>query len=106
MFRVRIIRGEAARVKGQRAEARRTGSRLRRPALQARIAVTFPLPERSARERPELRRRAPPSDPGLMRAGRVYVLVARVPTEGVELFNRYEDAALPHLATHGGVLQR
>ncbi|MEP7125015.1 MAG: hypothetical protein ABJE95_29060 [Byssovorax sp.] len=41
-----------------------------------------------------------------MSAGRVYVLVARLSAEGVELFNRYEDAALPRLAAHGGALQR
>lgn len=39
-------------------------------------------------------------------AGCVVVLVARIPEGGVELFNRYEDAVLPLLQAHGGLLQR
>jgi hypothetical protein len=35
-----------------------------------------------------------------------FVLVARIPSAGVEDFQRYEDAVLPLLAEHGGTLTR
>lgn len=34
-----------------------------------------------------------------------YVLIARIPLEGVEAFGRYEEAVLPLLAEHGGALR-
>jgi uncharacterized protein (DUF1330 family) len=38
--------------------------------------------------------------------GLVYVLIARIPTDGIAAFNDYESKVLPLLANHGGVLQR
>ena len=35
-----------------------------------------------------------------------FVLIARIPPEGVSAFAAYEDHVLPLLAEHGGVLQR
>lgn len=35
-----------------------------------------------------------------------YVLVARVPSAGIDAFRRYEAAVLPLLADHGGRLAR
>jgi uncharacterized protein (DUF1330 family) len=35
-----------------------------------------------------------------------YVVVARIPTAGVERFQRYEAAVLPLIAEHGGRLER
>jgi hypothetical protein len=35
-----------------------------------------------------------------------FVLIARIPPEGVAAFTAYEDGVLPLLADHGGVLQR
>jgi len=35
-----------------------------------------------------------------------YVLIARIPPEGVDVFRSYEDAVLPYLADHGGRLER
>lgn len=35
-----------------------------------------------------------------------YVLVARLPAEGVTSFRRYESAVLPLLAKHDGSLER
>lgn len=36
----------------------------------------------------------------------IYVVVARIPVEGIDRFQRYEAAVLPLLAAHGGVLER
>jgi hypothetical protein len=35
-----------------------------------------------------------------------YVVLSRIPADGVELFQRYEDAVLPLLAEHGARLER
>ena len=35
-----------------------------------------------------------------------FVLIARMPPEGISIFAAYEDHVLPLLAEHGGVLQR
>jgi hypothetical protein len=35
-----------------------------------------------------------------------FVLIARIPPDGVEAFRAYEDQVLPLLAEHGGRLQR
>ena len=35
-----------------------------------------------------------------------FVLIARIPPEGISTFATYEDHVLPLLAEHGGVLQR
>jgi hypothetical protein len=35
-----------------------------------------------------------------------FVLIARIPPEGISTFASYEDHVLPLLAEHGGVLQR
>lgn len=35
-----------------------------------------------------------------------FVLIARIPPEGVSTYATYEDHVLPLLAEHGGVLQR
>jgi hypothetical protein len=35
-----------------------------------------------------------------------FVLIARIPPDGVEAFRAYEDQVLPLLAEHGGLLQR
>ena len=35
-----------------------------------------------------------------------FVLIARIPPEGIGTFETYEDHVLPLLAEHGGVLQR
>ena len=35
-----------------------------------------------------------------------FVLIARIPPEGISIFAAYEDHVLPLLAEHGGVLQR
>lgn len=35
-----------------------------------------------------------------------FVLIARIPPEGVEAYQAYEDHVLPVLAEHGGRLQR
>jgi hypothetical protein len=35
-----------------------------------------------------------------------FVLIARIPPEGISMFALYEDHVLPLLAEHGGVLQR
>jgi hypothetical protein len=35
-----------------------------------------------------------------------FVLIARIPPEGISTFTTYEDHVLPLLAEHGGVLQR
>jgi hypothetical protein len=35
-----------------------------------------------------------------------FVLIARIPPEGVEAYQAYEDQVLPVLAEHGGRLQR
>lgn len=35
-----------------------------------------------------------------------FVLIARIPPEGIPAFAAYEDHVLPLLAQHGGVLQR
>jgi hypothetical protein len=35
-----------------------------------------------------------------------YVIVARIPAEGIEMFQRYESAVLPILPEHGAVLER
>jgi hypothetical protein len=35
-----------------------------------------------------------------------FVLIARIPPEGVSMFATYEEHVLPLLAEHGGVLQR
>jgi hypothetical protein len=35
-----------------------------------------------------------------------FVLIARIPPEGVASFTAYEDRVLPLLAEHGGVLER
>ena len=35
-----------------------------------------------------------------------FVLIARIPPEGISAFATYEDHVLPLLAEHGGVLQR
>ena len=35
-----------------------------------------------------------------------FVLIARIPPEGVEAFRAYEDQVLPVLSEHGGRLQR
>lgn len=36
----------------------------------------------------------------------VYVMIARVPAEGVEAFRDYEETVLPLLGDHGGRLDR
>jgi hypothetical protein len=38
--------------------------------------------------------------------GITFVLIARIPPDGVATFASYEDHVLPLLAEHGGVLQR
>jgi hypothetical protein len=38
--------------------------------------------------------------------GLTYVLIARIPPEGVEAFQAYEDRVLPLLNEHGGRLER
>jgi hypothetical protein len=38
--------------------------------------------------------------------GLTFVVVARIPPEGVERFQRYEDAVLPLLREHGARLER
>ena len=35
-----------------------------------------------------------------------FVMIARIPPEGISMFAAYEDHVLPLLAEHGGVLQR
>ena len=35
-----------------------------------------------------------------------YVLIARIPPQGIEAYKRYETAVLPLLADHGGRLAR
>ncbi len=39
-------------------------------------------------------------------SGITFVLIARIPPEGISIFAAYEDHVLPLLAEHGGVLQR
>ncbi len=38
--------------------------------------------------------------------GLTLVLIARIPPEGVQRYQRYEDLVLPLLAEHGGRLER
>ena len=38
--------------------------------------------------------------------GLTLTLIARIPVDGVQAFRAYEDAVLPLLGDHGGVLQR
>ena len=39
-------------------------------------------------------------------SGLTLALIARIPADGVREFRAYEDAVLPLLVDHGGVLQR
>jgi hypothetical protein len=39
-------------------------------------------------------------------SGLTFVLIARIPREGISTFATYEEHVLPLLAEHGGVLQR